>query len=237
MSDDFAPTRWSVVVAAGGRDPETTRAALETLCEAYWYPLYAWARRRGKRAADAEDLTQGFFAELLAKRWVEAADPSRGRFRAFLLTAFQRYVGHVRARDAAQKRGGDRTHLSLDFDDGERRYALEPSHVTTPERLYERRWALTVLERVLERLRRDEEAAGRGEAFVGLRGFLPGGADARSHREVAEALGTTEGALKVALHRLRTRYRERLRAEVAETVASQDDVDAELETLRRALMG
>ena len=236
MSGDFAPTRWSVVVAARGDDTAGTRAALETLCEAYWYPLYVWARRRGKSAADAEDLTQGFFVALLEKRWVEAADPARGRFRAFLLTAFRRYAGRVRERDAAQKRGGDRRRLSLDFDDGERRYALEPSHVQTPERLYERRWALTVVERVFDGLRRDEETAGRGEAFVQLRGFLPGGIDTRPHREVAALLGTTEGALKVALHRLRGRYRERLRAEVAETVAEADDVDAELEALVRALV-
>lgn len=235
MSGEFAPTRWSVVVAAGGRDTAGTRAALQTLCEAYWYPLYAWARRRGNTASDAEDLTQGFFAEFLEKRWVEAADPARGRFRSFLLTAFKRHVGRVHERDAAQKRGGDRTQLSIDFADGERRYALEPSHESTPERVFERRWALTLLERVLDGLRAEAENAGKGVQFLALRGFLPGGTDARPYGEVAETLGLTEGAVKVAVHRLRGRYRERLRAEVAETVADAQEVDAELQALLAAL--
>lgn len=237
MAGSFAPTRWSVVVAAGGPDTAGTRAALETLCEAYWYPLYAWARRRGHAAADAEDRVQGFFAELLEKRWVEAADPARGRFRAFLLTAFRRHVGRVRARDAARKRGGDRTKLSLDFAAGERRYALEPFHEATAERVFERRWALTVLARVLGDLRREAEEEGRGEAFRLLSGFLPGGTEERSYRQVGEALGTSEGAVKIAVHRLRRRYRDRLRAEVAETVADPADVDAELRSLREALRG
>ncbi len=237
MAGDFAPTRWSVVVAARGSDVVDARAALETLCEAYWLPLYAWARRRGRSAADAEDLVQGFFAELLEKDWVEAAHPGRGRFRAFLLTAFKRHAGRVRDHDAAQKRGGDRIQLSLDFEDGERRYSLEPAHDTTPERIFERRWALTLLERVLDGLRREAETAGRGAVFLELRGFLPGGTDDRSYREVAEATGLTEGAVKVAVHRLRGRYRDRLRAEVAETVADADEVDAELEALLAALGG
>jgi len=235
MTGSFAPTRWSVVVAAGGHGTADTHAALTTLCEAYWYPLYAWARRRGRAAADAEDLTQGFFAELLEKGWVEAADPGRGRFRAFLLTAFKRHAGRMRDREAAQKRGGDRVRLSLDFDDGERRYALEPAHETTAERVYERRWALTLLERVLDGLRREAEEAGKGGPFLALCGFLPGGTDDRSYAEVAEGLAMTEGAVKVAVHRLRARYRDRLRAEVAETVATPDEVDAELEALLAAL--
>ena len=237
MVGSFAPTRWSVVAAARGRDTAGTREALETLCTAYWYPLYAWARRRGHTAADAEDLAQGFFTELLEKRWVEAADPERGRFRAFLLTAFKRHVGRVRAHDAAQKRGGDRTKLSIDFGEGERRYACEPFHDLTAERVFERRWALTVLERVLEGLRREAEEAGKGVSFQVLRGFLPGGTDPSPYAEVAEALDMTEGAVKVAIHRLRTRYRDRLRAEVAETVACPDDVDVELQALLEALVG
>jgi RNA polymerase sigma-70 factor (ECF subfamily) len=235
MGDDFRTTRWSVVLAAGSRKAPEARRALSDLCETYWYPLYAYARRRTGSRDRAEDLTQGFFAELLAKGWVAGADPERGRFRAYLLTAFKRHMGRVRERDHAQKRGGGRAPLRLDFDDGERMYRLEPSHDLTPERVYDRRWALVLLERVLDRLGRGMEDEGKADRFAVLRTYLTG--EGPPLREAAERLGITEGAAKTAVHRLRSRYRDLLRAEIAETVGSAGDVDSEIRELLAALAG
>jgi RNA polymerase sigma factor (sigma-70 family) len=235
---DFHTTHWSVVLAARGEDTAVSRDALSQLCGTYWYPLYAYARRRGLRTEEAEDGVQGFFASFLQKGWAGAADPERGRFRTWLLTAFRRHLGHERDRARAVKRGGDRTILRLDFDDGERRYSLEPAHVDTPERLFDRRWALTVLDRALAGLREEMRRAGREDRLDALRSFLPGAAEEPiAHREAAERLGITENAAKVAVHRLRTRYRDRLRAEIAETVARPEDVDPEIQDLLRALAG
>ena len=221
----FATTRWSVVVAAGGPTGPDARAALETLCATYWYPLYAYARRRGQDRHAAEDLTQGFFARLLQRGSVAAADPQRGRFRAFLLTAFQRFAANEWERERAQKRGGDVAMLSLDFDDGESRFASEPAHDLTPEREYERRFALALLARVLARVRDERPDDADLLPYVG------GTGDARPYAEIAAARGTSEGAVKVAVHRLRARYREHLRAEIRETVADDAEVDEELRHL------
>jgi RNA polymerase sigma factor (sigma-70 family) len=227
----FATTRWSVVVAAGGPTGTDARAALETLCSTYWYPLYAYARRRGQDRHAAEDLTQGFFARLLERGSVAAADPQRGRFRAFLLTAFQRFAVNEHERAAAQKRGGGVPTLSLDFDAGESRFATEPSHDLTPEREYERRFALALLARVLARVRDDRP----GDAD--LLPYVGGTGDARPYAEIAAARGTSEGAVKVAVHRLRARYREHLRAEIRETVAEEADVDDEIRHLLEVVAG
>ena len=216
----FATTHWSVVVAAGGPTGPGARAALETLCRTYWYPLYAYARRRGASRHDAEDLVQGFFGVLLERGSVAAADPQRGRFRAFLLTAFQRCAADEHARRAAQKRGGGAAALSLDFDEGESRFAIEPTHGLTPEREFERRFALALLARTVDLL-----------PFVGGKG------DARPYAEIAAARGTSEGAIKVAVHRLRVRYRECLRAEIRETVAAEADVDDEIRHLLDVVSG
>ena len=233
----FATTRWSVVLAAGGERSTEGRQALATLCETYWYPLYAYVRRRGYAAADAQDLTQAFFATLLEKEYLRAADRERGRFRSFLLTALKRFLVKEWDRAHAQKRGGTHKGISLDVRSGETRYSQEPSHDWTPERIYERRWALTLLDQVMARLRRRYVADGKGDLFDLLKAFLTGESGAPPYSEVAAGLGMTEGAVKVAAHRLRRRYRELLRSEIAQTVAHPDEVDDELRLLRAAVRG
>jgi DNA-directed RNA polymerase specialized sigma24 family protein len=235
MTPDFHTTRWSMVAAAGRSDATGAPEALSELCETYWYPLYAYARRRGLMFEVAEDRTQGFFAALLEKGWVRAADPERGRFRAFLLTAFKRHLNRERQREAAAKRGGGRTHLRLDFDDGERRFLMEPADDMTPERLFDRRWALVLLARTLDDLAGSEADSGRGPQFEQLRAFLPGADRSLTHREAAERLDMTQGAVKTAVHRLRRRYHDRLRAEIAHTVATESEIDAEIADLLAAL--
>jgi RNA polymerase sigma-70 factor (ECF subfamily) len=232
----FRTTQWSVVVAAGARDA-AARDALSTLCATYWYPLYAYARRRGDDRDRAADSVQGFFAALLEKGWVEDADAARGRFRAFLLTAFQRFRGRERTRAAAAKRGGGRAVLSLDFDDGESRLAAEAGPETDPERAFERRWALTVLARAVERTRREFAAAGKAELFDALGPFVGAEGGGRPYAEVAARLGTTEGAIKVAVHRLRARHRENVRAEIRDTVADESHIEDEIRRLMDALSG
>jgi DNA-directed RNA polymerase specialized sigma24 family protein len=231
----FATTHWSLVLAAGaGVDPDA-RQALATLCETYWYPLYAFVRRLGKSPEDSGDLTQSFFALLLEKHYLRAADRHRGKFRSFLLAAFKHFLSKEKDRARAHKRGGGRTHFSLDFAAGENRYGLEPSHEMTPERLYERRWALTALDWVLARLRAEAVRAGKEASFDRLKGFLTGEGDMTSYRQAADELGSTEGAVKVAAHRLRRRFRELLLAEIAQTVAKPQDVGDELRHLFAAL--
>ena len=233
----FHTTHWSLVVAAAGRGGEPASVALSELCQAYWYPLYAFLRRRGHTADDAADLTQAFFAVLLEKGYLADADPERGRFRSFLLTAISRFASKERDRAHAQKRGGDTTTLSIDFHEGERRYQREPADHWTPERIFERRWALTLLDRTLARLRQDHEAAGKLALFEALKGFLTADSSPSPLRQIAEQLSTTEGAMKVAVHRLRQKYRELLRAEIAQTIGVADDVDDELGVLLAALRG
>jgi RNA polymerase sigma-70 factor (ECF subfamily) len=233
----FHTTRWSLVVAAAGQEGEATRAALSDLCGAYWYPLYAFIRRRGHSADDARDLAQAFFATLLEKGYLADADPDRGRFRAFLLTAVSRFVSKEHERAGALKRGGDVHRLPMDFGEGEARYQFEPADNWTPQRVFERRWALTLLDRTLTGLRSEHEAAGKLPLFDALKVFLTGESGAPPLRQVALDLGLTEGAVKVAIHRLRQKYREALRAEIAQTVAVKEDVDDELRTLLAALRG
>lgn len=235
-SPRFATTRWSIVVAAGAGEDTAGRAALESLCRAYWYPLYAFERRGGTRAEDARDLVQGFFAELLEKDVLAQADRDRGRFRTFLIAAFRHFASKEREKARALKRGGGRAPLPLDFEDGESRYLREPADERTPERLFERRWALTLLEEALGRLREEHRVAGREDLFEALRGTLgsAGGPEA-SYAALGEGLGMSEGAVKVAVHRLRRRYRDVLRAAIAETVADPSEVDDEIRCLLGAL--
>ncbi len=233
----FHTTHWSLIVRAAEQGGETAKTALADLCQAYWYPLYAFLRRKGHSADDAADLTQGFFATLLEKGYLADADPERGRFRSFLLTAISRFASKERDRAAAQKRGGGTTTLSLDFHEAERRYQHEPPDNWTPERIFERRWAVTLLDRTLAHLREDHEAAGKLPLFEALKGFLTADSAPGPLRQVAEQLSMTEGAAKVAVHRLRQKYRELLRAEIAQTVGAAEDVEDELSVLVSALRG
>jgi len=233
----FATTRWSLVLSAQRRDGGAHRAALEDLCRAYWYPLYAYVRRRGHAVDDAHDLTQSFFARFLEKDFLGDVERDRGRFRAFLLASLKHFLANERDRLRALKRGGGRTKLSLDLERAEDRYGLEPSHQQTPEAIFERRWALTILERALARLRETYAADSRPELFAVLESRLTGGDSPETYRHLAERLSMTEGAVKVALHRLRKRYRDCLRREVAETVRDAADVDGEIRHLMDALSG
>lgn len=231
----FATTRWSVVCASGKEDT-AAQAALTALCETYWYPLYAFLRRRGCSQEESEDVTQAFFARLLERGWVRSADRDRGRFRTFLLTALVRFLSKERDKERAEKRGGGRAKLSLDFEAGETRYRLEPADEGTPDRLFERRWAMTVLDRVLARLEEEHgDDPARAAKFAALKPLMTASDAAAPYAEVAATLGMSEGAVKVAVHRLRKRYKELLRDEVAQTVSDAATVEQELSDLRAAL--
>jgi DNA-directed RNA polymerase specialized sigma24 family protein len=229
----FPTTRWTLVVAAG--DPRRTeaRSALVSLCEKYWYPLYAYLRRRGYPADRAQDLTQDFFIRILEGRYLDRADQEKGRFRSFILTSLKFFVADEEDRSRAQKRGGG-TILPLEFRSGEDRYQREPVHDETPERIFERRWALSVLDGVVERLRSEFVQHGRAEHFDRLKVFLLGQPDA-PYAALASEMKTSEGALKVAIHRLRKRYRELFRQEIADTVADPAEVESELRFLAAVL--
>ena len=237
LRPNFATTRWSVVLAAGGSDTGTARDALARLCESYWYPLYAFLRRGGHDVEDARDLTQGFFAHLLGKGDIRLADPARGRFRSFLLTACKNFVVNREEAERAVKRGGGRELLSLDFVDAENRFRLEAVEHDTPETLFEAAWARALLDRVMALLSRDYEARGQGALFEALQEGLAGGDGAGPHAETAAELGLTEGAVKVAAHRMRRRFRELLRAEIAETLPSPSEIEDEIRALFEALSG
>jgi RNA polymerase sigma factor (sigma-70 family) len=231
----FETTQWSVVLAVGGDDSSASRRALATLCETYWYPLYAYIRRRGHSPEDAQDLTQSFLASLLERRDFADLSPERGRFRAFLLASLQHFLANDAASRRAQKRGGGQPLLSLSLEDAEGRYQFEPAGPLTPETIFDRRWALTVIERVLEELRGDAREAGKSDEFERLKASLLGQAPAGGYAAIAKGLGTTEGAVKVAVHRLRRRFHETLRRHIAETVLSEQDVDDEIRYLIRAV--
>lgn len=231
----FATTEWCLVLAAGQRGSAAAENALARLCSLYWYPVFAFVRRQGHRTEEAQDLTQGFFARLIEKGDLGDADRSRGRFRSFLLTACQHFLANERDRVFAQKRGGGRVPLSIDVAAAEGRYERALAHSETPERLYDRQWCLTLLEGVLEAVRAEYAAADKERVFDRLKEFLTAGADAGSHADAAAELGMSAGAVKVAVHRLRGRYREELRRRVADTVDSNEEVEEEIRYLLKTL--
>jgi RNA polymerase sigma factor (sigma-70 family) len=232
----FAATRWTLVLAAaGGEDEPRAAEAMAELCRIYWYPLYAYIRRRGHPSHEAEDLTQEFFLRLLAKDDLADVDRRKGKFRAFLLAALKHFLANQWDRSQAQKHGGGQRILSLDALGAESRYHLEPADNLTPERLFERQWALTVLERVLARLQAEFAADGKSALFEGLKSFLTDGRPAASYAEAAAALQMSEGAVKVAVHRVRRRYRQLLKEEIAHTVADPAEIDDEIRYLLSCL--
>jgi RNA polymerase sigma-70 factor (ECF subfamily) len=235
MAGQFRTTQWSLVIAAGDDRNPRFQQALSDLCERYWYPVYAYVRRRGADADSAQDLTQGFFSSLLERNTLAAADRERGRFRSFLLTALKFYLADEHDRATAKKRGAGQAPLSLDLEGAEDRYRLEAEPEDTPDRIYERRWALEVLEQAHRRLQEEIARNQNPERSKQLARYLTGDRDEAGYREVAESLGMTESAVKVAVHRLRKRFQTELRRQIAETVASEADVEDEIRYLIRAL--
>jgi RNA polymerase sigma-70 factor (ECF subfamily) len=233
----FATTQWSVVLAAGQRDPAPARRALEALCQAYWYPIYVYVRRKGYGSEDAQDLTQEFFSQLIAKEHVRLADRSKGKFRSFLLATLDHFLAREWSRAHRQKRGGKLKFISLDQQTPQERYRTEPEDGETPERCLLRRWALTVLTHTMDALARECEAGGKGVLFRETRWLLSGEREGASYAEMGRRLGMGEGALRVAVHRLRKRFGELLRNEIAQTVRGPEEVDEELHQLLLALSG
>lgn len=236
-SSDFLTTHWSIVLRASREDDSGARDALAFLCQRYWYPLYVFVRKKGIDAERAEDVTQGFFARLIEKQILEQAAPTRGRFRAFLLTSLQNFLANELDHAAAQKRGGGRQLLSIDVEAGESRFRFEPAHELTPERIFDRAWAVQLLELVVDRLRKEFSEKGKAAEFEALQSFLAGKSGEGSYEQVAAATGMSAASVRQAAHRLRRRYAELLRAEVAETVASDDEVDDEIRGLFESLGG
>ncbi|MBI3850195.1 MAG: sigma-70 family RNA polymerase sigma factor [Verrucomicrobia bacterium] len=229
--DIFATTHWTVVLAAGRKRTPQADVALEELCRTYWFPLYAYVRRRGHSKEDAEDLTQAFFARFLEKNYLEGLRSEKGKFRAFLLTALKHFLANASDRAHRQKRGGSLTPLSLDWQDADTRYQLDPADELSPDKLYDRAWAVALLERVIVRLRDESVAEGKSQLFEQLKPFLMIGKSAIPYPQAAVQLNLTEGAVRVAVHRLRKRYRELLRDEIAQTLSDPAQVDEEMRAL------
>ncbi len=228
-ASQFETTHWSLVLAAGNRGYDESNRALDKLCRAYWPPLYAYVRRRVRDVDEAQDLTQSFFERLLEKQYLADADPDRGRFRSFLITAFKRFLSKERDKAAAEKRGGGQSTFSVDFASQDRNWgALQDT--LTAERIYERQWAVTLLNRVMTRLQREMERDGKAQQFHLLKDFI-GGAETAKYSEIALAVELSESAARMAASRMRSRYRDLLRQEIAQTVASEDDIDSEVHLL------
>ncbi len=230
-ADWFATTHWSVVLAAQDGDCLAARQALESLCKAYWYPLYIFVRRQGYSPEDAQDLTQSFFARVVEKDYFASVDRSRGRFRAFLLVSLKHFLSDQRDRQRAAKRGGGQSPLSLDAVGAESRYRLEPVDAVTPESLYERRWALTVLAQARARLRQEFVESGKLDLYEQLTAFEAGEKDGLTYSLIGERFGLGESAIKSAALRLRRRYGELIRQEVAQTVAAVAEINEEIRHL------
>ena len=228
MCARVATTQWSQILAARDGSDTEARKALEGLCQTYWQPLYAYVRHQGSNPDEARDLTQGFFAEFLDKDFLSDVDPEKGRFRAFMLASLRHFLSHERDRVEALKRGGGTTTLSLDVEAGEAGYALRPTEAMTPVDVFERRWAMTVLDRAMSRLQEESATSGIGDQFKELKQYLTSAEPQEPYREVGETLGISEGAVATAVHRLRQRYARCLRAEIAETVVNPAEIDDEL---------
>ncbi len=231
----FAATRWSVVLAARNQDSPEAAAALERLCRTYWYPLYAHVRRLGHSPPDAEDLTQEFFARLLQKHYLQAADQSKGRFRTFLLVTLNRFLANEWDRSRAQKRGGGCVAVPLDTTLAERLATEQSVPISSPEQEYERRWALTLVERALERLRAEYDQARKAREFARLKPFLTAEHGKMAYGPAAKEVGASEGAVRVMVHRLRRRFRQIFSEEVSHTLASEKDLADEMKHLLEVL--
>jgi RNA polymerase sigma-70 factor (ECF subfamily) len=227
----FATTRWSVVISAGHTSSPDSRRALELLCETYWLPLYAYVRRRVPDVSEAQDLTQAFFAELLEKNYIDSATPDRGRFRAFLITAFKHFLSKQWEKANAQKRGGGRAPISLDFESVDSSLRIEPAAGLTAEQFYDQQWAIALLSQIMERLEDEFKQSGKTKQFEELKGFIIGDHVGTTYSQVAEKLNLTEAAAKKAGSRMRRRYRELLREEIDQTVAGEAEVEDEIRNL------
>lgn len=231
----FATTHWSMVLTAGDQADSHKDEALKILCETYWFPLYAFVRKQNIRPDEALDMTQGFFARLLEKEWLTCVDPARGRFRSFLMVSIKHFMSNEWARQRTQKRGGSHRHLSLDRNNAETRYGLDPVDDRSPEQVYERQWALTVLEQVAAELRLDYAARGKSHQFDALKSHLNLDSQHQSYAQLAEHLDVGEGAARVMVHRLKQQYRNTMRKHIAQTVVSAEDIESEIEHLFKAL--
>ncbi len=231
----FVTTHWSVVLSARRKDSPQSAAALETLCRTYWYPLYAYVRRQGHPPPDAQDLTQEFFARLLQKDYLKAAAREKGRFRTFLIVALKRFLANEWDRARAQKRGGGQPLLSLDTELAEQRYRIEPVEGATADRVFERRWALTLLDHTMTRLREEFATGGKVAEFERLKACLTAERGEISYADIAAALGLSEASARVAVHRLRKRFREIFREEIAHTVSRAADIEEEVRYLMSVL--
>jgi len=231
----FATTHWSVVLAAGGDDNRRSREALAKLCATYWYPLYAFVRRQGFGPEDAEDFTQGFFAHLLEHEALANVDRAKGKFRSFLLASLRHFLADERDRARAQKRGGGRAPVPLDVATAEKRFALEAADPTSPDKIFERNWALALMEQVLDRLRAEQVVADKRAQFDLLRDCLMGDPEAPRYADLAVRLGLSEDAVKMAMSRLRRRYRQLLRQEIAHTVSTPEEIEEEIQHLFAAV--
>jgi RNA polymerase sigma-70 factor (ECF subfamily) len=227
----FVSTHWSVVLSARAKDSSRSAAALETLCRTYWYPLYAYLRRQGQPAHDAQDLTQSFFARLLQKDYLQAAAREKGKFRTFLLMSLKRFVANQWDREHALKRGGFAPVVPIDQEVAETRFAAEPSHKLQPDILFDREWARTLLERAMAQLQEEYVASGRAKLFEYVQSGLAREESALPYAAIAARLNLTEPAVKMAVHRLRARYREILRTEIAHTVSAPEEIEEEIRQL------
>lgn len=235
MNPVFLTTQWSLVFQAGDATSTVADAALAELCNSYWYPLYAYIRRKGYDPHEAQDLTQEFFLRLLSKNYFAGLDPSKGKFRSFLLACLENFLAKEWNRAHRQKRGGGMVLASFEQENAEGRYQLEPVEQSSPEKIYLRRWALTILERAMQRLKSECMESGKGQLFQDLQGALSGDKNTISYAEVAQRCDMTEGAVQVAVHRLRQRFAELVRDEIRQTVTTAEEVEEELAHLFEAL--